>query len=103
MKRSRRSNRSNVRSNFWDNPVTPKHKALYLACKVLSEGCQHEFPPEMRRPEPDLSGVTLADSLPILERMMRRAKNRAVRSKFAQSLAILDQRCAALRDSQQQQ
>ena len=91
------------KSNFWDNPVTPEHKALYLACKVLSEGCEHQFPPDMRRPEPDLSGVTLADALPILERMMRRAKNRADRNKFAQSLAILDQRCALLRDSQEQQ
>lgn len=101
MKPSKRSKRS----NFWDNPVTPEHKALYLACKVLSEGCKHEFPPGMGEPkqEPDLSGVTLADSLPILERMMRRAKTRTERNKFAQSVAIIDQRCAALRDSQQQQ
>ena len=92
MKRSKRR-----KSNWWDNPPTPEHKAIRLACKVLSADLPHKFPPGMGGPEPDLSGVTLADSLPVIEGMLARATDRIMRNGLARTLATLDQKCAALR------
>jgi len=93
MKRSKRR-----KSNPWDNPLTPEHKAIRLAARVLSEDSPHKFPPGMGGPEPDLSGVTLADSIAVIEGMLARAENPAVRKGLARSLATLDQKWAGLRD-----
>ena len=57
------------KSNPWDNPLTPEHKAIRLATKVLSEDSPHKFPPGMGGPEPDLSGVTLADAIAVVKGM----------------------------------
>jgi len=86
------------KSNPYNNPLTPEHKAIYLAARVLSEDLPHKFPPGMGGPEPDLSGVTLADSLPIIEGMLARATNPTMRNGLARTLATLDQKVAALRD-----
>ena len=86
------------KSNPWDNPVTPEHKAIALAVRVLSEDSPHKFPPGMGGPELDLSRVTLADSLPIVERMLARATSPVMRKGLARSLVTLEQKCAALRD-----
>jgi hypothetical protein len=86
------------KSNPYNNPLTLEDKALALALRELSKGLEHKFPPGMGGPELDLTGVTLADSLPVIERLMAGTKNPMIRNKMAQSLATLDQRCAALRD-----
>ena len=52
----------------------------------------------MGGPELDLSGVTLADSLPIIEGMLARATNPTMRKGLARTLVTLEQKCAALRD-----
>jgi len=86
------------KSNPWDNPLTPEHKAIRLAVKVLSEDSPHKFPPGMGGPEPDLSGVTLADSIAAIEGMLARAENPVIRKGLVSNLATLDQKHAALRD-----
>ena len=86
------------KSNPWDNPLTPEHKAIRLATKVLSEDSPHKFPPGMGGPEPDLSGVTLADAIAVVKGMVARAENPAMRKGLARSLATLRQKRAALRD-----
>jgi len=91
---------SKRKSNWWDNPLTAEHKALYLAMRELSKGVKHKFPPGMGEPKrkPDLTGVTLADSLPIIEGMIARTNCPITRKGLTRSLATLDQRCAELRD-----
>jgi len=85
------------KSNPWDNPLTPEHKAIALAARVLTEDSRHEFPPGMGGPEFDLSGVTLADSIAVVEGMMERCENPAIRKGLAANLATLRKKRAALR------
>ena len=85
------------KSNPWDNPLTPEHKAIRLAARVLSEDSPHKFPPGMGGPEPDLSGVTLADAIAVVKGMVERAENPAIRKGLARNLATLRQKRAALR------
>ena len=92
MKRSKRR-----KSNPWDNPLTPEHKAIRLAARVLSEDSPHKFPPGMGGPELDLSGVTLADSIAVLKGMWERAENPVTRKGLARNLATLRKKRAALR------
>ena len=93
MKRSKRR-----KSDPYRNPRTLEEKALCLALRELSKGLEHKFPPGMGGPEPDLSGVTLADALPVLERLMAGTNHAMTRNQMARSIAMLDQRVAELRD-----
>ena len=93
MKRSKRR-----KSDPYRNPRTLEEKALCLALRELSKGLEHKFPPGMGGPEPDLSGVTLADALPVLERLMAGTNHAMTRNQMAHSIAMLDQRVAELRD-----
>jgi hypothetical protein len=97
VKPSKRRKSYRRKSNPWDNPLTPEHKAIRLAARVLSEDSPHKFPPGMGGPEPDLSGVTLADSIAVIEGMLTRTKDRITRNGLVCSLATLDQKWAALR------
>ena len=85
------------KSNPWDNPLTPEHKAIALAVRVLSEDSPHKFPPGMGGPEFDLSGVALADAIAVVKGMWERAENPAMRKGLARNLATLRQKRAALR------
>ena len=85
------------KSNPWNNPRTPEHKAIALAARVLSEDTRHEFPPGMGGPEPDLSGVTLADAIAVVKGMAERCENPAMRKGLKQNLATLRKKRAALR------
>ena len=95
MKRSKRR-----KSDPYKNPRTLEEKALCLALRELSKGLEHKFPPGMGGPALDLSGVTLADSLPVMERLMAGTNNPMIRNRMARSIATLDQRVAELRDRQ---
>ena len=79
MKRSKRR-----KSDPYRNPRTLEEKALCLALRELSKGLEHKFPPGMGGPEPDLSGVTLADALPVLERLMAGTNHAMTRNQMAQ-------------------
>jgi hypothetical protein len=85
------------KSNPWNNPLTPEHKAIALAARVLSEDSPHKFPPGMGGPEPDLSGVTLADAIAVVKGMVERCENPVTRKGLKQNLATLRQKRAALR------
>ena len=87
------------KSNPWDNPLTPEHKAIALAAKVISEDSPHKFPPGMGGPEFDLSGVTLADAIAVVKGMWERAENPAIRKGLAANLATLRKKRSALRAS----
>ena len=87
------------KSNWWNNPLTPEHKAIALAARVLSEDTRHEFPPGMGGPELDLSGVTLADAIAVVKGMWERAENPAIRKGLAANLATLRKKRSALRAS----
>ena len=86
------------KSNPYNNPLTPEHKAFCLAVRVLSEDSPQKFPPGMGGPEPDLSGVTLADSIAVVKGMLARTKNPVIRKGLARNLATLRQKRAALRE-----
>ena len=83
------------RSNPWNNPLTPEHKAIALAARVLSEDSPHKFPPGMGGPEPDLSGVTLDDAIAVVKGMVERCENPAIRKGLKANLATLRQKRAA--------
>ena len=83
------------KSNPWNNPLTPEHKAIALVARVLSEDSPHKFPPGMGGPEPDLSGVTLDDSIAVVKGMVERCDNPAMRKGLKQNLATLRQKRAA--------
>lgn len=87
------------KSNPWDNPLTPEHKAIALAARVISEDSPHKFPPGMGGPELDLSGVTLADAIAVVKGMWERAENPVTRKGLAANLATLRKKRAALRAS----
>ena len=87
------------KSNPWNNPLTPEHKAIALAARVLSEDSRHQFPPGMGGPELDLSGVTLADAIAVVKGMVERCDNPAMRKGLKANLATLRQKRAALRAS----
>ena len=82
------------KSNPWDNPLTPEHKAIALAVRVLSEDSRHKFPPGMGGPEFDLSGVTLADAIAVVRGMVERCENPAMRKGLKANLATLRQKRA---------
>ena len=84
------------KSNWWNNPLTPEHKAIVLAARVLSEDSPHKFPPGMGGPQPDLSGVTLDDAIAVVKGMVERCDNRAMRKGLKENLATLRQKRAAL-------
>jgi len=98
MKPSKPSKRPSKRrkSNPWDNPLTPEHKAIALAARVLSEDSPHKFPPGMGGPEFDLSGVTLDDAIAVVRGMVERCENPAMRKGLAANLATLRKKRAAL-------
>ena len=83
------------KSNPWNNPRTPEHKAIALAARVLSEDTRHEFPPGMGGPELDLSGVTLADAIAVVKGMVERCENPAMRKGLKANLATLRKKRAA--------
>jgi len=85
------------KSNPYNNPLTLEHKAFYLAAKLLSEDLEHKFPPGMGGPEPDLSGVTVADALAVVEGLLARSTDSRTRKGLLRNLATLDQKAAALR------
>jgi len=86
------------KSNWWNNPLTPEHKAFALAARVLSEDSPHKFPPGMGGPVFDLSGVTLDDdAIALVKGMTERCENRAMRKGLKANLATLRQKRAALR------
>jgi hypothetical protein len=87
------------KSNPWNNPLTPEHKAIALAARVLSEDSRHQFPPGMGGPEPDLSGVTLDDAIAVVKGMWERAENPVMRKGLKENLATLRKKRAALRAS----
>jgi len=87
------------KSNWWDNPLTPEHKAIALAARVLSEDSPHKFPPGMGGPVFDLSGVTLADAIAVVKGMWERAENPITRKGLKENLATLRKKRAALRAS----
>jgi len=97
MKLSKPSKRR--KSNPWDNPVTPEHKAIALAARVLSEDSRHEFPPGMGGPVFDLSGVTLDDAIAVVKGMWERCENPVTRKGLKENLATLRKKRAALRAS----
>ena len=84
------------KSNPWNNPLTPEHKAIALAARVLSEDSRHQFPPGMGGPELDLSGVTLDDAIAVVKGMVERCENPAMRKGLAANLATLRKKHAAL-------
>ena len=83
------------KSNPWNNPRTPEHKAIALAARVLSEDTRHEFPPGMGGPELDLSGVTLADAIAVVKGMVERCDNPAMRKGLKANFATLRKKRAA--------
>ena len=80
------------KSNPYNNPLTLEHKAFYLAAKLLSEDLEHKFPPGMGGPQPDLSGVTLADAIAVVKGMVERCDNPAMRKGLKANLATLRQK-----------
>jgi len=80
------------KSNPWNNPLTPEHKAIALAARVLSEDSRPQFPPGMGGPELDLSGVTLADAIAVVKGMVERCDNPAMRKGLKANLATLRQK-----------
>ena len=95
MKLSKPSKRR--KSNPWDNPLTPEHKAIALAARVLSEDSPHKFPPGMGGPVFDLSGVTLDDAIAVVKGMWERCENPVARKGLKGNLATLRKKRAALR------
>ena len=87
------------KSNPWDNPLTPEHKAIALAARVISEDSPHKFPPGMGGPVFDLSGVTLDDAIAVVKGMWERCENSITRKGLARNLATLRKKRAALRAS----
>ena len=87
------------KSNPWDNPLTPEHKAIALAARVLSEDSPHKFPPGMGGPVFDLSGVTLDDAIAVVKGMWERCENPVTRKGLKANLATLRKKRAALRAS----
>ncbi len=83
------------RSNPWNNPLTPEHKAIALAARVLSEDSPHKFPPGMGGPKPDLSGVTLDDAIAAVKGMVERCENPVTRKGLKANLATLRQKRTA--------
>jgi hypothetical protein len=82
------------KSNPWNNPLTPEHKAIALAARVLSEDSPHKFPPGMGGPVFDLSGVTLDDAIAVVKGMTERCENPARRKGLKANLATLRQKRA---------
>jgi hypothetical protein len=87
------------KSNPWDNPLTPEHKAIALAARVISEDSPHKFPPGMGGPVFDLSGVTLDDAIAVVKGMWERCENPITRKGLKENLATLRKKRAALRAS----
>ena len=85
------------KSNPWNNPLTPEHKAIALAARVLSEDSPHKFPPGMGGPVFDLSGVTLDDAIAVVKGMVERCENPVTRKGLKANLATLRQYRAAVR------
>jgi hypothetical protein len=88
------------KSNPWDNPLTPEHKAIALAARVISEDSPHKFPPGMGGPVFDLSGVTLDDAIAVVKGMWERCENPITRKGLKENLATLRKKRAALRASE---